>query len=166
MIVSIPIFQMTFEEYRPSLKKAAAPKGHGCPFNPTAQTAKNVGVVIHCEECGKWRCLHAQRKLKGKAREELEVLMETVLYSCGSVLKDIETEGDETSVLGDVCVRANLTCTMPIEFTYYSAGYESICIHCGTVDDLVEEVGFHSQCGTCGRKDKIPKRGRVFNVAN
>ena len=43
----------TTEEHRPSMKLRDLQKGHGCPFSPTAQTAKNVGTVIQCEECGK-----------------------------------------------------------------------------------------------------------------
>ena len=42
----------TTETHRPSLQKAAT-KGHGMPFSPTAQIAKNTKLVVECEECGK-----------------------------------------------------------------------------------------------------------------
>ena len=73
----------TTEEHCPSMKLRDLQKGHGCPFSPTVQTAKKVGMVIQCEECGKWRCLYAGKKLNKKMRDELEVEMETILYSCG-----------------------------------------------------------------------------------
>ena len=103
----------TTEEHRPSMKLRDLQKGHGCPFSPTAQTAKNVGTVIQCEECGKWRCLHAGKKLNKKMRDELEVEMETILYSCGSVFENIDAT--EESVLTNVYVRANLDCRSHIE---------------------------------------------------
>ena len=114
------------------MKGRDLPKGHACPFNPSAQTAKNVGSVIQCEECGKWRCLHAAKKMARKTRDELETHLDTFLYSCGSMLWNEEDE--ERSDLMHVYVRANLDCQSQIEFTYYSAGFEDICIHCGTVD--------------------------------
>ena len=122
---------MTTEEHLPS-SRAQKEKGHKCQFNPTAQTAKNVGTVIQCQDCGKGRCLHADKKLKKKQRDELEVLLETVLYSCGSSFTgcDIEHDEGDATVLEYVFVGANLSCQSDIELTYYSAVYESICIYC------------------------------------
>lgn len=159
----------TTEEYLPSAK-AALEKGHKCPFNPTAQTAKNVGTVIQCEDCGKWRCMHAQKKLSKKQRDELEVLLETILFSCGSNLSvgDEDEEDDEnniTSVIQNVHVRANLSCRSDIEFTYYSAGFELICIHCGAEDDLLEKEGYYPQCQDCVelKRGAIARRGKNSN---
>jgi hypothetical protein len=140
--------------------KDAAPKGHGCPFHPSAQTAKNVGVVIQCEECSKWRCLHSKRKLHTKARRELEVLLETTLYSCGANLSTMDMgDGDP---LGDVYARINLTCNTLIELTYYSAGYENICIQCGSTEELHLLDEYYPQCADCNGQKKVQKRGKRF----
>ena len=75
---------------------------------------------------------HAAKKMARKTRDELETHLDTFLYSCGRMLWNEEDE--ERSDLMHVYVRANLDCQSQIEFTYYSAGFEDICIHCGTID--------------------------------
>ena len=42
----------TSEKFRPPLNEKAK-KDKNTPFNPTKQTASNVGDTIMCEECGK-----------------------------------------------------------------------------------------------------------------
>ena len=153
----------TTEEHCPSMKIRDLQKGHGCPFSPTAQTAKNVGTVVQCEECGKWRCLHAAKKLHKKMRDELEVEMETILYSCGSVFENVDAGGDD-SVLTNIYVRANIHCGSQIEKSYYSAGYEDICIHCGTVENLVVMDGLYPYCQDCAREDRVNRRCKKFTA--
>ena len=41
-------------------------QNHNVPFTPTAQTAKNIGYIIPCNECGKPRLLHSKKKIKTK----------------------------------------------------------------------------------------------------
>ena len=43
-------------------------------------------------------------------RDELEVEMETILYSCGSVFENIDAGEEDNSVLTNIHVRANLNC--------------------------------------------------------
>uniref|UniRef100_UPI00358F1E8E uncharacterized protein n=1 Tax=Myxine glutinosa TaxID=7769 RepID=UPI00358F1E8E len=152
----------TTEQYLPS-KNAAPEKGHGCPFNPSAQQAKNSGITLQCNDCGKWRLVYAARKVKLQKRNEAEAAMDTILYSCGSVFTEINNNGDDDpeqdTRLADLYVRANLNCASPIELAYYSAGYEMLCIHCGTEENLVEKAGQYPQCNICTAKP-VPKRGR------
>ena len=75
------------------------------------------------------RLLSAQKRLKATERKEVEAAVENLLYSSGSVPSDIEME--DGSSLSKVHVCANMTCNSQIEFAFYSAGYERICIHCG-----------------------------------
>ena len=42
------------------------------------QTALNVGKVIQCDECSKWRLLHAKNKLKAGDLTKLEELLDDV----------------------------------------------------------------------------------------
>ena len=53
----------TSEKHCPSLNEKIK-KDKNIPFNPTKQTALNVGVTIMCEECGKSRLLHAEKTVK------------------------------------------------------------------------------------------------------
>ena len=50
----------TFEIHRPSLK---AKKQKSLSYGPSKQHATNVGVVVQCEECNKWRLMFSKRKL-------------------------------------------------------------------------------------------------------
>ena len=70
---------------------------------------------------------------------------------------------EEGSSLSKVHVRANLTCNSQIEFAFYSAGYERICIHCGAEDGVLEKEGFYPppQCNVCNEKQQwIKKQGK------
>uniref|UniRef100_UPI00359011A5 uncharacterized protein n=1 Tax=Myxine glutinosa TaxID=7769 RepID=UPI00359011A5 len=147
----------TTEQYLPS-KNAAPEKGHGCPFNPSAQQAKNSGITLQCNDCGKWRLVYAARKVKLQKRNEAEAAMDTILYSCGSVFTEINNNGDDdpeqVTRLADLYVRANLNCASPIELAYDSAGYEMLCIHC--VPPALEEH--------CGRYTHIDLSGNNISM--
>ena len=104
------------------------------PFSPSAQFAKNVGVVLQCDECLKWRVIYSKTVLNSEQRDELQQLIKTLSYTCGSRLQEIE--GSRTGLTDTIFVKANLTCELPIEVPYYSAKYENICYYCGTTDYL------------------------------
>lgn len=95
-------------------------------------------------------------------RDELEVEMETILCSCGSILENVDAAED--SVRTNVYVRANLDCRSLIEKSYYSAGYEDICIHCGTVENLVMVDGFYPYCIDCSTEARVNRRGKKFTA--
>ena len=80
----------TSEEHRPSSKDNTSVKSHGMPFSPTAQYAKNVGTVIQCSECCKWRLIYAKFALKKSQKCQLETILLEVLYVCGDSLSAIE----------------------------------------------------------------------------
>ena len=80
----------TSERHRPSLT-ANPKKDKGMPFNPTKQTAMNVGRVLQCDECGKWRLMHSKCKVKVN-NDALTNVLETIMYTCGTSLSNIEDE--------------------------------------------------------------------------
>ena len=84
------------------------------------------------------------------------------MYACGSVFQLID--GNDDTCLRDVFVKRNLTCRDSSEITYYGAGNESICIHCGTVNDLVAETGYYPICHACRavKKEMVTSRAKVF----
>ena len=52
------------EKHLPSKIEDPSKADRKIPFTPTAQTAKNVGLQMKCDECSKLRLLHAKRKLQ------------------------------------------------------------------------------------------------------
>ena len=146
----------TSEEHRPSLSCHGA-KQHGMPFPPSAQYAKNVKVLLQCGECLKWRVLYSKHSLKKQQREELEILVENIEYSCGSVFTDIE--GEEDSIQRSVFVKGNLTCNAPIEIPYFTAGYTPICYYCGDDDGLQKGLKY-PVCLSCKGKTHTPNASK------
>jgi hypothetical protein len=84
----------TNESYRPSLKKNSTKKLNKkklhsnkqekqMPFNPTSQYAKNVGTVIQCGDCEKWRVLYSKKKITSNEKLILDEFLEAIIYTCG-----------------------------------------------------------------------------------
>ena len=157
----------TTEEHRPSLLKTK--EDSGMPFNATAQTAKNVGLVIQCQECDTFRTLHAAKKLKKQDVENLQAAIETLLYTCGSSLQAQTDEqagadcADAGSLVANVYVRGNLSCGTPTELCYYSAGFEPICYHCGSEEVIPNDEDHYPFCIACKNKPHKARRGRKQN---
>ena len=155
----------TTEQYRPSLSESEK-KSSGIPFSPSAQSAKNVDLVIQCHECEKWRLIHSKHVLKPREKAELRQILQEIQYSCGSGLQNIEH--DEHSVLQKVFTRLNLTCSSPIEIPYYGTNsHEPLCFYCGSeelCDDSLEELqDKYPICHQCvnDKKPLVGKRKRV-----
>ena len=49
------------EKYRPSMQQR---KRRSLTFSPSQQHVKNVGLLVQCEECDKWRLIFSKHKLK------------------------------------------------------------------------------------------------------
>ena len=151
----------TTEQHRPSLQEC---KGKcGMPFTPTAQYANNVKLVLQCHECEKWRLvIYCNCRLSPKEKSELSEILESVQYSCGCALQDIEH--DDESILQKVFTRANLTCLSPIEIPYYSTNaHEPLCFHCGsegTIDDDINLKDKYPICAQCLAKKPLIMRRR------
>ena len=67
-------------------------------FSPTEVHARNVGVVIQCDECDKWRSLFSKRKLSVKQRKQLEEIIADISYSCEATTEDLILPETLTSV--------------------------------------------------------------------
>ena len=153
----------TTGRYRPSLTTRANPD-EGIPFVVSKQTALNVGQVIQCDECGKWRLVHANAKLQKTEIDLLCNVLSEISYSCGTSLQN--GEATETGVLQSVYVRKDITCQSNIEIPYYSAKYEDICICCGTTENLetAENKEFYPRCNACkaAQRTLVKRRTRAF----
>ena len=151
----------TTEEYLPSLKEKAA-KSHCLPFSPTAQTAKNTGLVLQCSSCLKWRLIHAKRKLKPAVLISVNKELELLSYTCGSLFQDL---GEGSVLAGEVFVRGNLTCQSPIEFAFYIAQSDPICFYCGKEENLIEKPEIYPLCLECdAKKDRVKRRCHTFKA--
>ena len=144
----------TSEKDRPSLQAQKQKKS--LSYSPVKQHAVNVGVVVQCDECNKWRLLFSKRKLAFHERHELEQLLSDISYTCGAKMEDLQLP----ELLKCVEIRIHQCCDR-IERLYYSA-YPSdvLCIHCGSTEDIVEsEESIYPYCSDCSNKDKVYKRG-------
>ena len=56
----------------------------GKRFNPTTQTAKNVGFIVRCEECQKPRLVHSKLKLKKEDTHGAQRMLKKLSYMCGA----------------------------------------------------------------------------------
>ncbi|XP_064639098.1 uncharacterized protein LOC135494758 [Lineus longissimus] len=157
----------TTEQHRPSLTHKEK-TGHGMPFDPKKQTALNVGLLIMCEECDKWRLLHKKKdRLRQNDRIKLEQCLETISYTCGSKLTEVirDDDDDTASPLDDIYVRENLTCNSNVELPYYSAGYDPICIYCASEDELLILSGMYPYCQNCKDNGKRGEKRRATFTA-
>ena len=150
------------EKHLPSKIEDISKQSHEIPFTPTAQTAKNVGFVLRCDECNKPRLLYAKLKLKGEEISALKRTLNDLLYVCGGSLKEISADEDPNVHISDkVFVRENLCCTSLIELPYYSVGiYQNICIHCGKSERLTNDVDVYPKCIGCHQKVNVARKKR------
>lgn len=149
------------EKDRPSLNLSAEKQGHGIPFNPSGQFAKNVGRALQCTECGKQRVLHSARKLHWTDRRDLEKEVGDLMYMCGMTLQDvlpgdISPEAKEAHLLSRVFVRQNLSCNKQIETPFFSSAcFEAICSYCGNDENLIPSTpDIYPMCSYCKRDPK------------
>ena len=135
----------TTEEHRPSLRSTRKSALQSLGFTPSQQHAKNVGVLLQCDECDKWQKLNSL---------ELESIIDDISYTCGFSLSEVSLSWK----LKGVCVKNHL-CSDPIEKLYYSCGLELICYWCASLD-VTEDSEHFPTCGDCKGKVKVnqPKR--------
>ena len=151
------VFQsQTSEKDRPSLQAQKQKKS--LSYSPVKQHALNVGVVVQCDECNKWRLLFSKRKLAFHERRELEQLLSDISYSCGSKMEDLQLPEQLK------CVEIRIhQCIDRIEKLYYSAyPNDVLCIHCGSTENILEswaEESIYPYCSDCSSKEKVYKRG-------
>ena len=135
------------EKHRPSLQLR---KKKASSFSTSQQHVKNIGVLVQCEECDKWRLLFCKHKLTHQEVTDLQSILEDVSYSCGTAFEDVEMSGRLSNVFVDH------DCTDGIEKLYYSCGFEAICVYCASEDleDTHRDSPFLPQCQECTQSHK------------
>ena len=122
-----------------------------------------LACTIQCHECGKWQLLHSKNKVKGCDQQVLDQVLE-IIYSCGGNICDVADEG-QLQCLNTVYLRLDPICQSKIELPYYSAGFEAICIYCGTTDNPQAHIPkYYPLCKICSHegKPKIKRRTRSY----
>ena len=154
MVTTVRSNSSTTEKDRPSLQSQKKKK---ClSYSPVKQHAVNVGLVLQCDECNKWRLLFSKRSLPFHDRQELERLLSDVSYTCGARIDDLQLP----ERLMCVEIRAH-QCSDSIETLYYSAYPDDIlCIHCGSTENIVEreDTAVYPFCTACTTKVRMCKR--------
>ncbi|GES91916.1 uncharacterized protein LOC111136195 [Rhizophagus clarus] len=162
---------ITTEQHRPSLKHQQKDKQtNKMGFSPNAQFTKNVGVVVECYECNRWRVLYSKTKLNSIEISNLERYIDTIQYVCGdsfNTLADTEVSNNNDDYESDnvneifekVKINNSLTCNSPMEIPYYSSGlFEDICFQCGKIPEEGDEEsnnqvnieeGYYYYCNEC-----------------
>ena len=95
--------------------------------------------------------------MKKEEREQLQILLQDFIYTCGSSL----TELDLPIVYQHVDARDH-DCFEPIEILYCSAN-DPICIYCAKEQPYVTE-NKHPQCNLCDYKAAVTKRLAFVHV--
>ena len=133
-----------------------ADQHHNMPFPPSSNKAKNVKMVVQCEECLKWRVFYAAHVLKPKQRVELEQNLDVLSYSCGASFSDIQDKED--SIFEVVFINNKLTCDSPIEVAYYVVFNDPLCYYCGSEQNLpVPKKDEYPICDECKAIGKLAR---------
>ena len=138
----------TTEEHRPSIQSTRKTAFQSLGFNASQQHVRNVGVLLQCDECAKWRLLYCKQKLTYPEICELQGLLDDISYSCGASLSELNL----SSKLKKVCVRDH-RCSDPIEKLYYSCDFEPICYWCAS-DEVSEDPEYYPVCSVCKEQGK------------
>ena len=77
----------TTEKFRPSMKQS---RKKTLPFHGKLQHMRNVDMMLECQECGMWRLIYAKRKLEVQERKYLTDILDGMIFSCGSMLQDLD----------------------------------------------------------------------------
>ena len=157
------------EKNIPSLLLDVSKRPHNIHFPPTAQSGKNVGMLVKCVECKKPSLMHSKTKLKLSECNVLKRSLSGLQYVCCAAFSSYEPD-ENNDIFAKAYVRENLSCLTDIELTYYSTNiFPDVCIHCGTKQNLVpKSVVNYPRCRAraCSKLDEALRRKRKTVTAS
>ncbi len=117
----------------------------GIVLKAASVSHQRVRAVVQCSDCLKVRCLYSWRMLTAAQKESLEVLLDSLHYSCGSVVVPVGH-----SLYGVVYSDERLLCAAPVSSAFYTAAARldekaEICAHCSSEDDLIDITALKTQ---------------------
>ena len=152
----------TTKEFHLSVQKLTK-ESQGMGFSPSAQYAKNVGTVIQCGECNKWRVLYSKSKLNNEESAKLSRFLDGIQYTCGDSFEGLILKIQQNEFLElflKVKVNDKLNCQSNMKTSYYSCGLfeNEVCFNCGEqcnqedVLNLSIDNEFYYYCNECNEK--------------
>ena len=101
-----------------------------------------------------WRLVYSKNALSIEEKSELQSILDTVQYSCGYKMQDIDHE--ENCVLEKVFTRASLSCSSNIEIPYYGTVVK-LCVFTVDLRMMYKLVNLKAiLCQTCSELNKPP----------
>jgi len=131
-------------------------------LNRNIFTSGNVQHTVKCIECEKPRCIYAVPVKGMNSWSHLKSIFQSILdepgyeFCCGNALFG-PMEGDQIShpsQLDIFCTKPTITCTSPIETTYYQVGCQQICAYCGSNDNLLSLIELNDYVDKYGKGQK------------
>ena len=146
----------TSEKYLPS--KNSSKRSNGIPFNPLKQHAINTRITIKCHYWSKPHLIFWKLKVSPNITLKFKKETSDLFYICGTSIEELSSK----EVYNVLHVKKNLTCEDPVESTYYTLSYDSICVHCGTTKQLSAATNEYPMCsGCCSMRKKPVLRRKV-----
>jgi hypothetical protein len=105
------------------------------PAPSSVLVSAKIRDYIKCNSCRKTRCLYSDSRLTEQENQDLNSVLQTYTYSCGSPIFP-----EDHDLAKKIFVRVRISCDSPIELLYYSSkkvGNIPICYWCGTDKDFV-----------------------------
>ena len=141
----------TEESHTPSLKVRQAYKSN-IGYTAVKQDATNTNFTLTCTECDKPRLVLARKKPPTAVLRKFKRHTADLYFTCGTTVAELT--GNDKEFVEHLQIKRNLTCQMPVEKLYYSAGYEFCCCHCGAKRKLITHISFYPICSSCKRNKK------------
>ena len=141
----------TEESHTPSLKVRQAQKSN-IGYTAVKQHATNTNLTLTCTECDKPRLVLAKKKPPTAVLHKFKRHTADLYFTCGTTVAELT--GNDKEFVEHLQIKGNLTCQMPVEKLYYSAGYEFCCCHCGAKRKLIRHISFYPICSSCKRNKK------------
>ncbi len=162
----------TTEEFHPSAQKLTK-ESQGMGFSPSAQYARNISIVIQCEEYNKQRVLYSKSKLNNEESAKLSKFLDGIQYTYGDSFEGLTSEiqqNEFSELFLKVKVNDKLNCQSNIETSYYSCGLfeDKVCFNCSEqcnqedVLNLSIDNEFYYYCDECSEKVNKKKRGKTL----
>ena len=135
----------------PSLK-TPKDRGHRIPFKLIKQHASNTGLIIDCNECSKPRLVYTAKRLTEAEKKLFNRVMNDMMHTGGTTLAEFKDPSNRSNCRYDIfnkCfVRANNSCSKPVEPLYYTCNYPQCCVHCGSKQRLTSGINENPMCTT------------------
>ena len=104
-------------------------------FTALKQYALNTNPKIICTECDKPQLVYTQKKPHNNISRKFKQINSDLLITNNTTVPELTGNKD----FSQLQIRDNLTCLIPVEKLYYSAGYDTCCCQFGSKIKLIRD---------------------------